>query len=123
MPTIQSKTFKVLLGPVLLVSSLTIYIYSSRVTAAILLLTLFACYIRFLFTSKTTLLRFVFVAFLIAAFLPVDISFQNYPGPPRFVRLVMGLPGPELARRGQRGEVMLGGCMVRGTEPRWVFVW
>jgi len=123
MPTIQSKTFKVLLGPVLLVSSLTIYIYSSRVTAAILLLTLFACYIRFLFTSKTTLLRFVFVAFLIAAFLPVDISFQNYPGPPRFVRLVMGLPGPELARRGQRGEVMLGGCMVRGTEPRWVLVW
>jgi hypothetical protein len=123
MPTIQSKTFKVLLGPVLLVSSLTIYIYSSRVTAAILLLTLFACYIRFLFTSKTTLLRFVFVAFLIAAFLPVDISFQNYPGSPRFVRLVMGLPGPELARRGQRGEVMLGGCMVRGTEPRWVFVW
>jgi hypothetical protein len=123
MPTIQSKTFKVLLGPVLLVSSLTIYIYSFRVTAAILLLTLFACYIRFLFTSKTTLLRLVFVAFLIAAFLPVDISFQNYPGPPRFVRLVMGLPGPELARREQRGEVMLGGCIVRGTEPRWVLVW
>jgi len=107
MPTIRSKTFKVLLGPVLLVSSLAIYVDSFRVTAAILLLTVIACYIRFLFTSKTTLLRLVFVAFVIAAFLPVDISFQNYPGPPHFVRLVMGLPGPELARR----------------EPRWVLVW
>ena len=123
MPTIQSKTFKVLLGPVLLVSSLTIYIYSSRVTAAILLLTLFACYIRFLFTSKTTLLRFVFVAFLIAAFLPVDISFQNYPGPPRFVPLIMGTPHEDDVVLESRGEVVLGGCFVAGNEPRWVWVW
>ncbi len=123
MPTIRSKTFRLLLGPVLLVSSLAVYVYSFRVSAAILLLALFACYIHFLFTSKTTLLRLVFVAFLITAFLPVDISFQNYPGPPRFVPLVMGLPGQELARRGQKGEVMLGGCIVRGNEPRWVWVW
>src|SRR5689334_20715709 len=90
----QSKIFKALLGLGLLISSLAVWLYSFRTSAAILLLVLMACYIRFLFTSKTKLLRFVFVAFLITAFLPVDVSFQNYPGPPHFVRLVMGLAGP-----------------------------
>lgn len=119
----QTRIFKVLLGPVLLVSSLAVLQYSFRVSAAILLLVLIGCYIRFLFTSKTTLLRSVFVAFLITAFLPVDISFLNYPGPPRFVQLIMGMPGPEDFVQRERGEVMLGGCIMRGNAPKWVLVW
>ena len=120
---IQSKIFKALLGPVLLFSCLAVLQYSSRVSAVILLLALIACYVYFLFTSKTTLLRWLFVAFLITAFLPVDISFQNYPGPPRFVPLIMGMPNPEEFVRQERGEVILGGCIMRGNEPKWVLVW
>ena len=120
---IQSKIIKALLGPVLLFSCLAVLQYSSRVSAVILLLALIACYVYFLFTSKTTLLRWLFVAFLITAFLPVDISFQNYPGPPRFVPLIMGMPNPEEFVRQERGEVILGGCIRRGNEPKWVLVW
>ena len=112
--------FRILLGPVLLIASLAVLLYSYRVSAAIMLFALFACYIHFLLTSKTILLRWVFVSFLVLTFVPVDISFKNYPGPPRFVPLVMGLTDGAAF---QRGEVMLGGCMVRGTEPKWVFVW
>ena len=55
--------------------------------------------------------------------LPFDISFRNMPGPPRFVRYVMGLPAKETRERAERGEIILGGCMVGGFEPRWIWVW
>jgi len=119
----HSRIFKAVLGPVLLVSCLAVLQHSPRLSAVILLLVLIACYIRFLFTSKTTLLRWVFVAFLITAFVPVDISFQNYPGPPRFVPLIMGLPNEQDFRQLQKGDVMLGGFIVSGNEPGWVLVW
>ena len=119
----QSKIFKALLGPALLVFCLIVLQESFRATAAILFLVLAGCYILFLFTSKTTLLRWVFVAFLIAAFLPIDITTQNYPGPPRFVPLIMGLPGSEDFAREERGEVVLRGCISRGNDPKWVLVW
>ena len=119
----QNKIFKALLGPVLLFSCLLVQMHSFRVTAAILLLVFIGCYTRFLFTSKTKWLKLVFLAFLVAASLPVDISILNYPGPPRFVPLIMGMPGPEDFARRERGEVVLGGCILRGNEPRWILVW
>jgi len=119
----QSKTFKVVLGPVLLVACLLVLGKSFRMSGAILLLVLAGCYIWFLFTSKTTLLRFVFVAFLVATFLPIDITSQNYPGRPRFVPLIVGAPSSEDAAREERGEVVLGGCISRGNDPKWVLVW
>ena len=68
-------------------------------------------------------MKLIFVSFLIAVFLPIDVLPVNYPGPPRFIPLVMGMPGPELSARAMKGEVMLGGCIVRGNEPRWIWVW
>jgi hypothetical protein len=119
----KSKIFKGLLGPVLVFFCVAVLQSSPRMSAAILLLVLFGCYIRFLFTSKTKWLRLVFVAFLVTAFLPIDISLLNYPGPPRFVPLIMGAPGPEVSARWRRGEVVLGGCIMRSNAPRWVLVW
>ena len=55
--------------------------------------------------------------------LPVDISLLYRPGQPRIFPLVMGLPTEVTARQGRRGEVVLGGCIVRGNEPRWILVW
>lgn len=119
----QSKIFKALLGPVLFFFCLLVLQLSSRASASILLLVLIGCYILFLFTSKTTLLRWVFVAFLIAAFLPIDVTTRNYPGPPRLVPLIMGAPGSEDCAREKRGEVVLGGCIMRHNAPKWVLVW
>jgi len=54
---------------------------------------------------------------------PIDISFSDFPGSPRFVPLVMGFPTEEASQEAEEGRVMLGGCMVYGHEPRWVWVW
>lgn len=119
----QSSTFKMLLGPVLLVTCLLVLGKSFRATGVVLLLVLVGGYVTYLFTSKTTLLRWVFVAFLIATFLPIDITTLNYPGPPRFVPLIVGAPSSQAAAREERGEVVLRGCISRGNDPKWVLVW
>jgi hypothetical protein len=119
----RSKIFKLLLGPVLLVTCLLILEESFRASGTILLLVLTGCYTWYLFTSKTTLLRWVFVAFLVATFLPIDITSRNVPGPPRFVPLIVGAPSSEDAAREDRGEVVLRGCINRGNDPKWVLVW
>jgi hypothetical protein len=123
MAVIQTRFFRILLGPTLLISCLLVSAESYRATASVIFLTIIACYIHFLVTLKTKLLRLTFVAFLIAAFLPIDISLQNYPGPPRFVPLIMGAPGEPDVAQADRGEVMLGGCIMHGNEPKWVWVW
>ncbi|MFA5802046.1 MAG: hypothetical protein WC911_06165 [Thermoleophilia bacterium] len=54
---------------------------------------------------------------------PVAISFQNWPGPPHLVPLVMGLPTPEMIESAQRGKLFLGSCVPTGYEPEYVLVW
>jgi hypothetical protein len=54
---------------------------------------------------------------------PVEVSIARRSGPPGVVPLEMGLPGPRLKERARRGEVVLGGCIVGGLEPRWVVIW
>ena len=120
---VQTRIFKVLLGPVLLVSGYLVSINWYRATASVIFLAVIACYIHFLITSKTKWLRLAVVVFLIASTLPIDISLQNYPGPPRFVPLIMGAPTEVDVAREERGEVMLGGCILRENPPEWVLVW
>jgi hypothetical protein len=54
---------------------------------------------------------------------PIDILPIPKGGPPRLVPLVMGLPTRETAERAKRGEVILGGCIVSGFEPKYYLVW
>jgi len=120
----QTKLFKVLICQVIFVGSFLVVLHDSyRATAANLLLCLIFSYIHFLRSAKTKLMRLLFVAFLVAAFLPVDVTLRNLPGPPRFVPLIMGSPSDEDVAREARGEVVLGGCILRGNAPRWVWVW
>lgn len=56
-------------------------------------------------------------------FSPIDVFPLPKGGPPRLVPLVMGLPSRETAERAERGEVMLGGCIVSGYEPKYYLVW
>jgi hypothetical protein len=119
----QTKFFTFLVCPALFIVSLALWLSSLRLTALALLIALATSYFRFLRSGRTALMRLLFVSFVIAVFLPIDLWPVNYPGPPRFVPLVMGMPGPELSAQAERGEAILGGCMVRGNEPRWVWVW
>jgi hypothetical protein len=54
---------------------------------------------------------------------PYDVSWQTAPGGPRFMRLVMGYPAQETISAAERGELILGGCVVGVFEPRWILVW
>jgi hypothetical protein len=58
-----------------------------------------------------------------ATLLPVSVSLQHTPGPPRFVEYVKGKPTRSAWDASKRGECVLGGCVVWPLEPRWVWVW
>ena len=123
MSLVKAKWFRIALGPALLLFALILQQNSYRATAAILLVPLIISYLHFLWTAKTRWLRLVLVAFVLAVFLPVDVSLTNYPGLPRFLPLIIGTPTDEDSAREKRGEVVLGGCILRDNPPRWVLVW
>ena len=119
----KTKFFRFLLCPTLFFVAIVLLLSSFRFTGLVLLVALAISYFHFLRSSGTKWMRLIFVTFLVAVFLPIDVSLRNFPGPPRFVPLVMGLPGPQLSARAEKGEVILGGCLVSGNEPRWIWVW
>jgi len=63
------------------------------------------------------------MVWFMVTFSPIDVLPIPKGGPPRLVPLVMGLPTRETAERAKRGEVILGGCIVSGFEPKYYFVW
>lgn len=60
---------------------------------------------------------------LTLSFSPIDVFPIPKGGPPRLVPLIMGLRRHETLERAKRGEVLLGGCIVSGFEPKYYFVW
>lgn len=40
-------------------------------------------------------------------------------GSKEVVRIVYGLPSPELMEEANRGKVALGGCCISGNDPQW----
>jgi hypothetical protein len=80
----------------------------------------------FFFKYGRTTIRPSFIALIIwlpLTFSPIDILPIPKGGRPRLVPLVMGLPTRQTAERAQRGEVVLGGCIVSGFEPKYYLVW
>ena len=62
-------------------------------------------------------------AWMLLTFSPIDVLPFQRGWPPRIVPLVMGLPKHETLERAKRGEVILGGCLVTGFEPKYYLVW
>jgi hypothetical protein len=83
-------------------------------------LVIIACSQR-LRTEESCLL--VLAGFLFCSLLPTDVSFTTRPGLPKLLPVCYGRAGKELLDRAQRGEVVLGGCELRGYDPLWVVVW
>lgn len=69
------------------------------------------------------LLAGICLLIMVSSLSPVDIGFTNRPGPPHLAPLVMGLPDGELIERAERGEIVLGGCVIAGNLPKYILVW
>lgn len=65
----------------------------------------------------------VFAFWLLALGSPIELSFISSPNGPRAVPLAMGLLSESGNRAVARGELVGGGCIASGIEPRWVVVW
>src|SRR5436305_11464228 len=65
----------------------------------------------------------VWAVWLALSFSPIDVLPIPRGGRPGLVPLVMGLPPAETVERAKRGEVILGGCIVSGFEPKYYLVW
>ena len=123
MRVLDGPVFRRFLFPILFACSFLWFLAAYRLVGIPLLVTVIVLYFRKPQRCATRWVVLVWLALLGTTLLPVDISFRNYPGPPRFVPLVMGLPARETVTRAERGECMLGGCVVTGYEPKWVWVW
>jgi hypothetical protein len=122
----KDKVLLFLVWPVVTLVSAFWMVYSLtsyRLLCVPIFLTAAGLYLCFRFHRRWSLLIAAQVVFWISTFLPVDISLNNVPGPPRFAPLVMGLPTKEGVEKARLGEVVLGGCIVTGNEPRLVLVW
>src|SRR5262245_23813369 len=102
---------------------------SWNVMSIVLLVSAFFCLVRFvslpfLIAAWALFVRFgrrrlrpsliAWTLWLMLSLSPIDVLPVPKGGPPRLVPLVMGLPTRETAERAQRGEVILGGCIVSG---------
>ena len=73
---------------------------------------------------RAAVVAVIAVVFLgLEIFLPFDVSTIDGPGGMKVARVVSGKPTEEALAAAQRGDVVLGGCLVRGIEPRRVLVW
>jgi hypothetical protein len=123
MKTTGNKLFLFVCCPITLFTSFLWLGITHRLLGLCLLVVFLLLYLTLYWHRKIILLPVIWLLFIASTFLPVDLSFQNYPGPPQFVPLVMGLPALETIEKARRGECMLGGCTGSGFEPKWVWVW
>lgn len=84
---------------------------------------LLASWVIFVHYKRLRLSLATLAAWLVLTFSPIDILPVAKGGHLRLVPLVMGLPTRETAERAKRGEVILGGCIVSGFEPKYYLVW
>ena len=116
-----AKAVKVL-GFLLLLSSSFFWLLAFRFISLPFLIASWVLFVKFggkdLRLSLTT-----WVVWLALTFSPIDVFPIPKGGRPRLVPLVMGLPRPETVERAKRGDVILGGCIVSGFEPKYYLVW
>ena len=89
----------------------------------LVLVFLVSVYITISIHGRGKIIVIGWLIFVAVTFQPFDITFRNVPGPPRFVPYVMGLPSEEGKLKESQGDIVLGGCIVSGFEPKWVLVW
>jgi hypothetical protein len=99
------------------------FLLSFRFVAIPVLIALSVAWNRWIERRRTGRLVWLWLAFTVASLQPIDVYPLNVPGPPRLVPYVMGYPRTQTREAAKRGDVVLGGCMVDGFEPKYVWVW
>ena len=117
-----ANRFKTLAFALILLSSSFFWLLAFRFVSLPFLIASWVLFIKFggqdLHLSLAT-----WAVGLALTFSPIDVLPLPKGGPPRLVPLLMGLPTRETAERANRGEVLLGGCIVSGYEPKYYLVW
>lgn len=61
--------------------------------------------------------------YFLVAYGPVDYIRLNRYDYPRIIPVLMGLPNEKALEEYKKGDIWLTGCVVYGSEPKWVIVW
>jgi hypothetical protein len=118
----MAKTVKVLGFAFLLLSSSFFWLLAFRFLSLPLLIASWLLFVKIGGNDLRPSLA-TWVVWLALTLSPIDVFPTPKGGPPRLVPLVRGLPRPETVERAKRGEVILGGCIVSGFEPKYYLVW
>lgn len=62
------------------------------------------------------------ILFSVLSFVPIDIVLSDSNTHFKLVPVVMGLPSEASLAAAARGEIWLGGCVIRRNQPKWVII-
>jgi hypothetical protein len=120
--SIVAKALKIFGFALLLLSSSFFWLLAFRFVSLPFLIASWVLFLKF-GNNEFRFSLATWVAWFALSFSPIDVLPIPKGGPPRLVPLVMGLPRRETVERAKRGEVILGGCIVSGFEPKYYLVW
>ncbi len=117
------KALQTLLFYLPLLAGLIWLIVTQRLLSSLLFLIILMVHRPRVGWRKGTLALVLWGLFFASSMAPFDLTFISYPGPPRFVRLIAGLPTPQGYLLLRQHQAVWAGCMRHGNEPKWVLVW
>jgi len=117
--------FRTALAPIPIIGLIAAVAVAYRFIGLLLCVAVAGLYIRYASgRGRLAPLAYAAAAFVLVSALPVDVTLQNVPGPPRLVPAVSGLPSRTMLDMVERGDaVMVGGCVTRYLEPSRMVVW
>jgi uncharacterized membrane protein YphA (DoxX/SURF4 family) len=117
------KKFKYVTCPIGFIFSLFWLGITSRIVGLVILIFLVLAYVTISIHGRGKHIARGWFVFMAITIQPFDVRFLDFPGPPKFVPYIIGYPTGESVAKASRGEVILGGCLASGFEPKWVLVW
>src|SRR2546422_7810416 len=121
----DSWSFRTALAPIPIIGLIAVVAVAYRFIGLLLSVAVAGLYIGYARgRGRLAPLAYTAVALVLVSALPVDVTLQNVPGPPRLVPAVSGLPSRTMLDMVERGDaVMVGGCVTRYLEPSRMVVW
>ncbi|MCP4351594.1 MAG: hypothetical protein GY795_39520 [Desulfobacterales bacterium] len=120
----KSRNYKIIFWNLIVgLACILAVVFSFRILALITLIALFVLLRWHLKYNFHRVILTVGTVFVLASLQPFDISVINVPGSPKIVPYIKGLPSKKTREKAERGEVVLGGCIVTGNHPKWLLVW
>lgn len=112
-------------GAAVLVVTICAYLFafSPRLVALPIAAAMIVTLIMWICGKRGRYAGILLAAFVVVSLSPVDVRPQHWFGAPKVVPYLLGYPSREMFEAEERGEVMLGGCISSGNDPRWVLTW